>query len=130
MDFDISWFCIPVLIWKCYTLESNGDDMDLYINGYFDTSDKILTADKFCTDILASGNCEDIVKSYDGTIWNFFWDMSVDFQTTHKCIRMTKDYAIFSTGCTEPIHGVVCRLDCCKFWYFYSLELELIIYVF
>ena len=95
-----------------------GDDMDLYINGYFDTSDKTLTEDKFCTDILASGNCNDIVKFYDGTVWNFFSDMNVDFQTTNECIRMTKDYTIVSSGCTEPVYGMVCRLDCCKFLIF------------
>ena len=95
-------------------LESNDDDMDLYINGYFDTSDNKLTQDMFCTDILASGNCNNIVKSYDGTVWNFFLDMSVDFQTKTKCIRITKDYTITSSSCTEPIHGVVCQLDCCK----------------
>ena len=49
-------------------LESNDDDMDLYINGYFDTSDNKLTQDMFCTDILASGNCNNIVKSYDASI--------------------------------------------------------------
>ena len=93
------------------------------INGYFDTSDNKLTQDMFCTDILASGNCNNIVKSYDGTVWNFFSDMRVDFQTKDKCIRITKDYTITSSLCTEPIHGVVCRLDCCKLWYFFWSKL-------
>ena len=88
--------------------------MDIYINGYFNTTDKRLTEDMFCTDILASGNCNDIVKSYDGTVWNFFSDMSVDFQTKQKCIRMKKDYTIVSSQCNQPDHGMVCRLDCCK----------------
>ena len=103
----------------CCTLENSGDpstfgeNIDLYINGYFDTTDKSLTDDKFCTNI--SGNCNDIVKSYDGTVWNFFSEMSVNFQTTDtKCIKMTKNYTLVSTVCTEKIHGMVCRLDCCK----------------
>ena len=95
---------------------SNGgddnDDMDLYLNGYFDTSDKKLPQDMYCTEI--SGNCNNIVKSQDGTVWNFIADMSVNFQTPSRCIRITKDYTITSSSCTEPIHGVVCRLDCCK----------------
>ena len=91
------------------------DDMDLYLNGYFDTSDKKLPQDMYCTDILASGNCNNIVKSQDGSVWNFFIDMSVNFQTPNRCIRITKDYTITSSSCTEAIHGVVCRLDCCKF---------------
>ena len=90
--------------------------MDLYINGYFDTSDKTLTEDKFCTDILASGNCNDIVKSYDGTVWNFFSDMTVDLQTKEKCIKITKDYKIVSSICTTADFGIVCRLNCCKFF--------------
>ena len=85
----------------------------MYINGYFDTTDKILTDDKFCTNI--SGNCDNIVKSYDGTVWNFFAEMSVNFQTADKCMKMTQNYTIVSTVCTEKIHGMVCRLDCCKF---------------
>ena len=103
-----------------FTLENSGlssafgENIDLYINGYFDTTDKSLTDEKFCTNI--SGNCDDIVKSYDGTVWNFFPEMSVNFQTTDTtCIKLTPNYTLISTVCTEKIHGMVCRLDCCKF---------------
>ena len=99
--------------------------MDLYLNGYFDTSDKKLPQDMYCTDILSSGNCNNIVKSHDGTVWNFFIDMSVNFQTPNRCIRITKDYTITSSSCSEPMHGVVCRLDCCKFFIFLLIRLRI-----
>ena len=86
--------------------------MDFYINGYFNTKDGRLTEDQHCTEI--SGNCNDVVSSFDGTVWNFFPDMNVDFQTKNRCIRITKEYTIVTSKCMEPIHGVVCRLDCCK----------------
>ena len=105
--------------------DDDNDDMDLYLNGYFDTSDKKLPQDMYCTDILSSGNCNNIVKSHDGTVWNFFIDMSVNFQTPNKCIRITKDYTITSSSCSEPIHGVVCRLDCCKFFIFLLIRLRI-----
>ena len=83
----------------------------MYINGYFDTENKKLTQDKFCTDI--SGNCQNVVKHFDGTHWNFFDDMLVDFQNEEKCIKLTDDNTIAVTGC-EEINHMVCRLDCCK----------------
>ena len=105
--------------------------MDIYINGYFNTNtrDKRLTEDMFCTDILASGNCNDIVKFYDGTVWNFFSDMSVDFQTKQRCIRMKKDYTIVSSQCNKPNHGMVCRLDCCKLVLIFDIIMKLL-YIF
>ena len=86
--------------------------MDFFINGYFNATDRRLSKDQFCTEI--SGNCNDVVSSFDGRVWNFFPDMNVDFQTKNRCIRITKEYTIVTSKCMEPIHGVVCRLDCCK----------------
>ena len=88
------------------------NDIELYINGYYDTSNKRLTEAKYCTDI--SENCDDIIKSHDGTVWNFFADMTVALQNNYKCIKITKDYAIVSSECISPVNGMVCRLDCCK----------------
>ena len=87
------------------------DNQEVAINSYFDTQNKILTDDKFCTDI--SDNCQNVVKNFDGTDWKFFDDMMVDFQKNEKCIKLTKDNTIAVTGCDE-INHMVCRLDCCK----------------
>ena len=85
--------------------------VDLYINSYFNTENKVLTEDKFCTEI--SDNCQNVVKNFDGSDWKFFDDMTVDFQKEEKCIKITKDNTIAVTGCEER-NRMVCRLDCCK----------------
>ena len=85
--------------------------LDLYINSYFNTENKILTEDKFCTEI--ADNCQNVVKNFDGSDWKFFDDMNVDFQKEEKCIKITKDNTIAVTGCEER-NRMVCRLDCCK----------------
>ena len=92
------------------------NDIDLYINGYYDTQDKLLTETKYCTNI--SENCDDIIKSHDGTVWNFFSDMTVDLHAKQRCIKVTKDYKIVSSFCknADSSIGIVCRLDCCKFF--------------
>ena len=110
------WFdgkCDYTLSFVCERGDSTvNDDIELYINGYYDTSNKRLTEAKYCTDI--SENCDDIIKSHDGTVWNFFADMTVALQNNYKCIKITKDYAIVSSSCLNPVNGMVCRLDCCK----------------
>ena len=84
----------------------------MYINSYFDTENKILTQDMFCT----NENCKNVVKNFDGSNWQFFDDMKVDFQMEEKCIKLTKNNTLAVTGCEEGIHTMVCRLDCCKYF--------------
>ena len=87
------------------------EKFDVYINSYFDTENKKLTEDKFCTDI--SENCQNVVKNFDGSNWKFFDDMIVDFQKEEKCIKLKEDNTIAVTEC-EEINHLVCRLDYCK----------------
>ena len=91
---------------------ANQPGTDLYINSYFDTENKILTKDKFCT----NENCKNVVKNFDGSNWQFFDDMKVDFQMEEKCIKLTKNNTLAVTGCEKGIHAMVCRLDCCKYF--------------
>ena len=105
--------CVPINTTMTTTVTN---DIDLYINGYYDTQDKLLTETKYCTNI--SENCDDIIKSHDGTVWNFFSDMTVDLHAKQRCIKVTKDYKIVSSFCKNANSsiGIVCRLDCCKFF--------------
>ena len=106
-------------------IENPGDDVeitqtveestiDLYINGFFDTDTNKLAEDQFCTNI--SQNCNNLVKFYDGSIWNFLPDMDVKFESLFtKCIKMNKDHHFDITTCGQKLAGMVCRLDCCKY---------------
>ena len=95
--------------------------IDLYINGFFDTDTNKLAEDQFCTNI--SQNCNNLVKFYDGSIWNFLSDMDVKFESPFtKCIKMNKDYHFDITTCGEKLAGMVCRLDCCK--YLHNIKLN------
>ena len=118
-------FCYSANFILIIAIENPGDDVeitqtveestiDLYINGFFDTDTNKLAEDQFCTNI--SQNCNNLVKFYDGSVWNFLSDMDVKFESPFtKCIKMNKDYHFDITTCGEKLAGMVCRLDCCKY---------------
>ena len=90
---------------------------DLYVNAYFDTTSRKLSSSQLCTD-ASINNCNDLIKFYDDTVWNFQSGMTIKFDNPNsRCIRLkssSSNYRIEGGSCHDW-KRMVCRLDCCKF---------------
>ena len=93
--------------------DSSGGNIDIFVNAYFDTGDGYLANNQKCNSI--NQNCNDIVKFYDGTTFNFFSPMDVNFMSTSKkCIKMESNYVMTTADCENGRQ--ICYFDCCKFY--------------
>ena len=101
----------PIILKQLILLDNSPANVDLFVNAYFDTGDGYLANNQKCNSI--NQNCNDIVKFYDGTTFNFFSPMDVSFMSTSKkCIKMQSDYVMTTADCDNGRQ--ICLFDCCK----------------
>ena len=102
----------PIMLKQLILLDNSPANVDLFVNAYFDTGDGYLANNQKCNSI--NQNCNDIVKFYDGTTFNFFSPMDVSFMSTSKkCIKMQSDNVMTTADCDNGRQ--ICLFDCCKF---------------
>merc|ERR1719273_1416048 len=92
---------------------------DLYVNAYFDTTSRKLSSSQLCTD-ASINNCNDLIKFYDDTVWNFQSGMTIKFDNPNsRCIRLkssSSNYRIEGGSCHEWKRFILDQIQLKWYW--------------
>ena len=92
-----------------------GSNNRVWVNAYFDTHDGKMSGDCQCP--IGNDNCNNIIKHYDGTVFDLSNVATCHFHGNPACIAAVnkkKNNKMTGLGCHRQFK-LICLFDCCKF---------------